>query len=174
MNDLAAHIGEPEFRALIISTLYGAHAPEWMGRAACAGEGEQRSWDYTDQFYDDDVAGDTPFPEPLLRLIGNTCAKCPVRRECLEDAYAQERHLEDIPGTAPVRQRWVEDGTRSGVWGGIPGPIRERFAHSPTRLDDCEAWLQELGQERKWGLNELVETLWQGQETPLDPNREYA
>jgi hypothetical protein len=95
------------------------------------------------------------FPGPLTDTM-EICAACPVRRECLAEAYAQEVHIAEDRKHQP---RLVEDGTRFGVWGGIPGRIRTRFASSPDRLDACEAWFQEVARELRFGFRNVLDDL---------------
>ena len=129
-----------------------------MGLAECAGEdGEQRSWGYTDKFFDDEVATKDfrEFPETLQQTM-EICWACPVRRECLEAAYAQEKHVDD---TNKLKPQIVEDSTRFGVRGGIPGRIRTMFAPHPDRLDAAEDWLGVVAEHLQWGFTDVVDDL---------------
>lgn len=126
----------------------------WTRKAACAGKD-------TEAFFRDEVSDGTKlvFPETVYRAM-KTCYSCPVRRECLEDAYATERHEEPIPGTAPQRMRIVEDQDRYGIRGGVPGQIRQRYAGHPSRLDANERWYRAVARKRRWGMNEVMDRLW--------------
>lgn len=152
---------DADYRRRIVATLYTTHGPAWMQRAACAGEDEPREWAYTDRFFTDEVT-DAPklvFPETVYRAM-KTCHECPVRRECLQDAYETERHMVAIPKTYPERYREVEDEDRYGIRGGVPGQIRQRYARHPSRLDACERWFAAVARKRRWGIAEVMETLW--------------
>lgn len=156
----------PQPPAQLAMMVYAENSEDWKGLANCAGEDTPRTWDYSESFFRDDVssADVLTFPEPLLRRMA-TCRDCPVRRECLEAAYTQEVHWE---GENTLRPFVEEDGTRYGIWGGIPGPIRERFASNPDRFEACEEWFQSVGEQRQWGLSEVVNALW---EDKLHPSR---
>jgi hypothetical protein len=157
-------------RRQIAATLYGQELPTWTQRAACASEPDDpHDAEYHDSFFDDEVINATTleFPETTLRRM-RVCHTCPVRSECLAYAYAQERHVEAIPGTMPVRHRWTEDVIRYGIYGGVPGRVRERYAHHPNRLKACERWFTAQAKKRRWGLSEVIEGLWNrvGSELP--------
>jgi hypothetical protein len=162
VSELVKLIDDPAYRRRIVAQLYGDNGSAWMHQAACANEpGAEHDDDYHDSFFLDEVGNRTKleFPETALRRM-RICHTCPVRRECLAQAYEQERHLEAIPGTAPVRMRWTEDTDRYGIRGGVPGRIRERYAHHPNRLEAIERWHQAVARKRRWGLEAVVERLW--------------
>lgn len=95
-------------------------------------------------------------PADVLRAM-EVCAKCPVRDLCLAEAFKAEIHEVDqgeagiAPGhDTPVRH--VEDDRRFGIYGGIPGRMRERFAPYPDRLERAAAWFQSFTAKRGWAL----------------------
>lgn len=153
---------EPNYRARLVQNLYGAHQPSWMERAACS----ESTTKGAESYFDDEVKdGAEHFPDTTYPAM-ETCRDCPVRRPCLEQAYEYEWHLQAIKGTAPVRYEWVEDGARFGIWGGVPGRIRERFAADPDRLDRCEEWFEQTAETLRFGLQDIVDDLW---DRSLDP-----
>lgn len=149
--------------------LFAGYGPEFFEQAACAGEpGKPRSWKYVDDFFvEDDITEDfTKLPETIQRKM-ETCYDCPVRRQCLEYAYDHETHIDDEDKLKP---KIVEDDTRFGVWGGIPGRFRARFAHEPDRLDVCEEWFQTVAHRLRWGYAAVVDDLFESKRD--EPPRE--
>ncbi|MEU9861297.1 WhiB family transcriptional regulator [Streptomyces sp. NPDC047971] len=84
---------------------------DWHEQAACAGED-------TDLWF-----GQLHKTRPAL----DTCARCPVRAECLHDALTYES-----PGA-----------TRYGIRGGLHGPERNRLPELPTSAPEAIAALRE-------------------------------
>jgi hypothetical protein len=140
------------------------YAPEWHQRAACSAEldAPPNTPQFVDRFLTDEVSSVDfrQYPEPVLRTL-QICWECPVRRPCLEQAYAQEVHVDDEDKYAP---KWVEDGTREGIWGGTPGRIRSLFSHHVDRLDACEDWLQMVALEREFGKAKVTDATWDADE----------
>ena len=86
----------------------------------------------------DDVA-QRPDPDTYQWPAGTltamkTCAGCPVRRQCLDYCFASELR----EATEWWQHELVPQNRRFGVYGGIPGRIREAYSNA----EDCEAWFQ--------------------------------
>ena len=80
-------------------------SPGWQRRAACAETGPELFFGP-----DDEMPGDQQARETAAKRV---CARCPVRRECLE--YGESLGA---------------DGRRHGVWGGLGELDRQRYRRS--------------------------------------------
>jgi hypothetical protein len=129
---------EPAFTSRLRSTTLDRMLPDWTHQAACATKTlPGQPWESA---FMDEVTGTLDietfdWPE-RVRTVMAVCAVCPVRRECLAYAFANESH---------VSQDWLsgesfDDSFRSGVFGGTPGPVREAIADNPDRLAEGERW----------------------------------
>lgn len=113
--------------------LYARLLEPWTLEACCRGR--------TDLFFRDDVSeknGQLVETEKILQAK-TICARCPVRRQCLEYAFESE------------------DGEfRSGIYGGMTGQEREQQAHNPHRLEalgamfERQVWEHRLGERRDY------------------------
>src|SRR4051794_13838643 len=103
--------------------------PVWAKRAACAGKApNQAPWA---PMFRDEVAAHKDdsysWPAETIRAM-QTCAGCPVRTECL--AYG-------FKGTPTT-------GRHFGVYGGVPGRIRESRATDPCPTCNGSGFLDEV------------------------------
>ena len=80
--------------------------PAWMARAACAGM-------HPETFHPHERRGQPPDLDAINTALA-TCARCPVRAECLEYALT---HRED-----------------HGIWGGMTARQRLRIARRTGRI----------------------------------------
>lgn len=110
--------------------------PTWAPRAACAEKGANQA--PYGPFFDDEVA-QRPDPDSYrwpanvtkaLRL----CATCPVRPQCLNYVFESEKR----EATEWWKGELVPQNRRFGIYGGVPGRIRE-FYREP---DGCDAWFK--------------------------------
>jgi hypothetical protein len=103
----------------------------WWREAACAGQ----PWSIFFHEKGSQRDASTVFDDRAKRI----CARCPVRRQCLEDAYQAEGVQETIarnqakPQTRAGRPR--EKALPIGVYGGATA--EERWAKDLVHLDDC-------------------------------------
>ena len=111
-----------------------------------------------------------------------TCAACPVRRQCLERAFDVEgttvtmgyanfliKHkprCEDMKcdGCVPLKDRiqrreMTLELMHVGVWGGVPGRVRERYANDPDRIERCTDWFEDYASEQGFRLLDQKENL---------------
>lgn len=110
--------------------------PTWASRAACAELAPNQA--PFGPFFDDEVAQrpdpDTyKWPANVTKAL-RLCAGCPVRRECLDYVFESEKR----EATEWWKGELVPQNRRFGVFGGIPGRIRE-FYREPQ---GCEAWFK--------------------------------
>jgi hypothetical protein len=112
----------------------------WHERAACHGEEDGRTFFPEPQSRRSDAAS----PVMLLPLL--FCLRCPVRRECLEDAYRPtafqhgtyeraisgevERNWRSLPDTRVVSPTSRADAR--GIWGGTTDLERYEVRKLPT------------------------------------------
>jgi transcription factor WhiB len=122
----------PEHRARQRAALDDAMFPAWTGRAKCAevkvrsGTGGQIHDDYFKDELSTKKADAGEWPTKVVTAM-RLCSTCPVRVECLRWAMDQETRFS---------QRWktgelVEQDRRFGVYGGVPGRVRERYGTMP-------------------------------------------
>lgn len=78
------------------------------------------------------------------------CASCPVRRRCLEYAFEIEKSEGDQWWSGEL----VEEDRRFGIFGMVPGRIREHFAQQTDRIALCEEWVRTFAHQRRWHLRE--------------------
>ena len=125
MTELNQH---PVWRAAVRRSLDDAVFPDWTAQAKCAevkvrsGTGGQ----VHDDFFKDELstrkADAGEWPSKVVNAM-RLCASCPVRRECLAYAVESEVRLSQEWRTGEV----VAVDRRFGVYGGVPGRIRERM-----------------------------------------------
>ena len=113
--------------------------PSWAPKAACAEKAPNRApWA---PMFADEVAHrpnmDYTWGTHVLHAM-NTCAACPVRTECLEYAIDSERRMEQVYWASELEM--TTDGSRYGVYGGVPGRIRERYRDHPDPFEECDRW----------------------------------
>lgn len=123
---------------VVPSVLLRQQLPDWGGDAPCA----MRD---TDRWFTDDVASNKDLPGTAYSAI-KVCYTCPYRRECLQWAFDQEQL--DRSSLADVDRE--ESDRRYGIFGGIPGRIRERYADTPDRIAQCVAWLEAKAATKGW------------------------
>jgi hypothetical protein len=135
--------------------------PAWTAGAACRDKGtvEGEAWEAA--FTDDltfKATGEYRWPASLLDVMA-VCAGCPVRRPCLEYGFAVEEpvtlgvRLTDDEEYELLGKSYIElilTPQPVGVYGGVPGPMRERFRDEPDRVDRAEAWFAAFTEERRW------------------------
>jgi hypothetical protein len=129
-----------------------AFMPAWGTRAACAQfsrRGAPWSWMYSEDLAE---SPDYTWPDHAVFAM-KVCAGCPVRNECLEYAYEMEHQQSTLWWSGEP----VESDRRFGVFGGLPGRMRERFAHSDDRIARSQEWFAALSRERNWTLVETEE-----------------
>jgi hypothetical protein len=143
------------------AALQDAWFPSWTAQARCksaelhdGGEGPNRPGqpfvELTDK--DDLKAGglNTRLPErSILAQMAMLCAPCPVRRECLHYAYTVVdgmRH--DEPGDEDIKPRAY------GIFGGVPGRLREHFRHDEEGAD---RWFEALRRRKGWAESESID-----------------
>ena len=162
-------------------------SPEWTAQARCrpdelGGVVSQRlGMPWPDAFTDDLATQPHPdlyrWPPRLLEVL-ETCAGCPVRRECLELAFELEgkpvllepnvahysTHHEDCSdprcsGCVPLEERvsrrdMIIEVIPSGVYGGAPGRVRQHFMdlpcpdHTEGRCQTCDSTGRVLNPDR--------------------------
>lgn len=125
---------------------------EWTADAACrnySSPGAPWSWMFADEVAERPEGTEYEWPDKVLQAMA-VCAGCPVRRECLQEAYEteQQQSVEWWSGEP------VESDRRFGVRGGLPGRQRERFAPLEDRLERSEAWFDALSRTRHWTKSE--------------------
>lgn len=142
---------DPRITARLRAEFIRRFSPEWMQRAACAGQPVAT-------FFTDEVADTEPlaFPETVYDAL-RVCSSCPVIRECISHAYDAEKPLTLLD---PWQVTTDADDDRFGVWG-APGRVRERFAAEPERVQLCLDWTAKVALERRW----IRPTATLGQET---------
>lgn len=143
---------DPRMRVRIRIERLQQMLPAWAKRAACA-ELEPNHAPLGTMFTDD-VAyrrdGDYSWPDGVRHAMA-VCATCPVRMECLRYAYESERreHIEWWGGEL------IDERRRYGVYGGVPGRIRERFADEADPIAACDAWFTErFGDARSYAAGD--------------------
>lgn len=126
-------------------------AVDWPD-AACASDG----LDPDDWFTDDLVT--TParlegrgLPSTTLEAM-ETCWSCPVRRFCLQYAFEIEQR---------ERRTWFSaDHTelryRAGIYGAVPGFMREALADDPDRIAVLNEWVATVAIREEWHLPPAV------------------
>lgn len=133
------------------------YLPEWTADAACrsdsiGGSGPQIAGTTWSWMFLDDVAsrpdGREYWPDKVMQAM-RVCAGCPVRRECLEYAYESEKGVNDTWWSGEP----VERDTRSGVFGGVPGRIREQHGPHPDRIQRSTEWFESLALRREWPID---------------------
>jgi hypothetical protein len=119
---------DPAFRSRLRKTLDERLMPEWTAEAACrsaelpGGNGPNRPGVVWDDAFKDELPL-RPDPDDYAWPVGvrdfmRTCSACPVRSDCLEYAFTI-----------------TEDRRQFGVYGGVPGRIREDVGFDPC--GDC-------------------------------------
>lgn len=154
---------DPGFRARMRQSLGDEWLPDWTAHARCksaelhdGGLGPNRPGQPFIELTDKDDLKDggiaTRLPErSLLFQIGRLCAPCPVRRQCLHYAY------EVVDGLKHHVEGDDEDdsaGRAYGIFGGVPGRLREHFRHDEEGAND---WFQDLARSKGWSLSESIE-----------------
>lgn len=128
--------------ARIHAAFLDAMLPAWAGHGSCAEKAPNRApWS---PMFADDVShrprGDYDWPSHVIHAM-NTCAGCPVRTECLAYALASETREEQTYWASDLED--VSDGRRFGVYGGVPGRIRERYRDHYDPFGACDAWFHD-------------------------------
>jgi transcription factor WhiB len=125
--------------------------PAWTADAACKKRRGAGTLD--DRFFHDDVAWpeDTdidnyPWPAVVVEAM-RKCGTCPVRAKCLEYAFQEEM-------TEP--ERWwtskrVEAKRRFGVFGGVPGRIREQLGTQACSVCEGSGFTEGFGPHKALG-----------------------
>ena len=130
---------EPMIAARIHQAFLASKLPDWAPRGACA-ELAPNSAPWGPMFCDDVAyrpSADYDWGAHVTHAM-NICASCPVRAECLAYAIASEHREEQAYWAAELED--LSDGRRYGVYGGVPGRIRERFRASPDPFRACNDW----------------------------------
>jgi hypothetical protein len=149
----------PSYRASVRRAFDDALFPEWTAQAECArlkvmsGTGGE----VHDDFFTDDVKqrprGDyDEWPSRTVSAM-RICSTCPVRSECLEYALEGEQRMEKAFWLS--EPELVTDDRRFGVYGGVPGRVRERFARLPNAAARCDEWFRAFAAKQRW-LNPKV------------------
>lgn len=169
----------PVFEYRLRHTAHEKFLPRWMHRAACAGMngGPETTWDaaFHDEVGMEQDPADYSWPEDV-KTVMQLCARCPVRKECLE--YAFETTKEQVLGDATFyvsheiecrdpkcagcvpkdkrlrRQPFSVEPMHMGVFGGCPGRIREHFARFTDAVRRCEEWFRGEARRMRWELAE--------------------
>jgi hypothetical protein len=138
--------------------------PDWTAEAACRDKVTVQGQVWEAAFSDVDLtykpSGEYRWSASLLEVMA-TCASCPVRPLCLERGFALEEPvlLGWRPGTDD-EDEWVKETLVPmpvGVYGGVPGPMRQRFKLSPDRLSLAAAWFHTLSSQRGWSKPAIEE-----------------
>lgn len=138
------------------------HFPDWTRDAACRDKVTVAGNPWEAAFTDADKTymprGEYQWSEDLLDVM-QVCATCPVQRTCLAYGFSGEepvllgvRLLGDEEAEM-VGKSYLEEWLTPqavGVYGGVPGPMRERFRMLPDRVARAQAWFHTLRSERGW------------------------
>jgi hypothetical protein len=136
--------------------------PSWTAKALCksaelhdGGKGPQRPGQPFVELTDKDDLKDgglaTRLPErSLLFQIGRMCAPCPVRRECLHYAYEV---VDSLSHHVDGDEDDDSAGRAYGIFGGVPGRLREHFRHDE---EGANAWFEALRETKGWAEPEPV------------------
>jgi hypothetical protein len=132
--------------------------PDWTADAICRGDRRPNVMGRTGGFpagvtWKTAFLDDTGYHADLDDYATGTtldamalCAQCPVRRECAEYAYEVEM--------VPIDRWWtselIESDLRFGVFGGLPGGVRERLASHPERINLGELWFLHIAVKHRW------------------------
>jgi hypothetical protein len=142
---------------------------DWTVDARCRDkvtiEGEAWEAAFADADLTYKPVGEYSWPKSTLEVMV-TCAGCPVRRECLEYGFELEHTV--LLGTRSTNDEEYEATGKSyieetlkpmpaGVYGGVPGPMRERFGSDPDRLELADAWFISFTTERGWATEPAEE-----------------
>lgn len=106
--------------------------PEWKKRAACRDMGPEVVLAFHDYALETGEPG-----ERMLWADETFCVGCPVRTECLEDAWVRRETGGMRAGATPAMLRWLMEKTR-----------RPRCTRCRTRLallDMVEHWTNQRG-----------------------------
>lgn len=139
---------DPRFGKRLRSGLTDQFMPAWTVDAACrpySAPGTHWEWMFTDEVAEKPAGVEYDFPDKTQQAM-RVCAGCPVRTECLEDAYETEQQQ----STEWWSGEPVESDRRFGIRGGLPGRMRERFAELPDRLDRSHEWFGSYARKRGW------------------------
>ena len=137
------------------------HMPDWTVDAACRAKVTVAGMPWEAAFTDDltyKPKGEYAWPALTLEVM-KTCATCPVQRQCRELGFEIEHEV--FLGTRIASdeefERWgkpyIEEYLTPmpvGVYGGIPGPMRERFKTMVDGLTEAAAWFLALSIKEGW------------------------
>jgi hypothetical protein len=121
---------------------------DWSADAACrrySSPGAPWSWMFADEVAERPEGTEYEFPDKVLQAM-QVCAGCPVRQECAEWAYEFEKGVDQAWWSGEL----VEQDRRFGIFGGLPGRMRERFAAREDRIAAGEEWFTALSRKRNW------------------------
>lgn len=130
------------FRSRLRMTILAAMLPDWAPRAACAENAPNNApWE---PMFMDEVShrsdGDYAWPAKVRHAI-RVCRTCPVRPECLVYAIESEKREEMAYWAAELED--ITPAHRYGVYGGVPGRIRERYRDHPDPVAACDEWFRQ-------------------------------
>lgn len=154
-------MSDPRFRASQRGVFQSDRFPDWTADAACRNKVTVEGQVWEAAFQDDLTYKSTQeyrWPESILAVM-KTCAGCPVRLTCLaygfeaEDPILLGTRIADDEEAERIGRSYVEEylePLNTGVYGGVPGPQRERFRGMGNRLELADAWFVSLTEGRGW------------------------
>lgn len=136
--------------------------PDWSAAAACRDKVTVEGKPWEAAFSDADLTqkpnGEYRWSASTLEVM-RVCAGCPVQRRCLEYGFDIEEpialgvRLTDDEEYERLGKSYVElwlTPMPTGVYGGVPGPMRERFRNLADRVEAAQGWFAALCAERRW------------------------
>lgn len=149
------------FRDALRASLTRERMPDWTALARCR-EFTTRGRAVWTQAFRDEVAArpepdDYEWPQGVTTWGMKECAQCPVRRRCLEYAFDRERMMPSdknpwfwVPSEGQQMRRF-------GIFGGVPGRIREHFAEASDPVEASDAWFKSFAAKRGWTVTQAKE-----------------
>jgi hypothetical protein len=126
--------------------------PDWTADAACRDKVTVAGEAWEAAFTDDLTykrSGEYRWPAGLLEVMA-VCATCPVREPCMEYGFTIEEPILLGCRFSDEMEEWLTPEA-VGVYGGIPGPMRERFRRLGQKgLAAADEWFASLCIERGW------------------------
>lgn len=160
---------DPAFRNGLRAA-YDIRLPQWTDQAACRSASlpdtphpsnrartmSQQPGMPSDVHFLDDLTAiknieNYDWPATVIDAM-RVCGECPVRQPCLAYAFDIEQTTPDYAASWASTFEQQELPMRFGIYGGAPGPVRERFAPMADRLGQVAAWFARVALSRRWAL----------------------